>query len=81
MQRTIWYLALLIFVACSGRELVSLGDHILKIEDNIEFESGLNLEITFVEDNRCPLDSTCVWTGEAVVTFNIEFQGNSKTFN
>ena len=32
-----------------------------------------NLELTFsgVEDSRCPSDVTCVWEGQAVVTFDI----------
>ena len=50
----------------------------IKINQTIEFE---DLEIKFIkiEDSRCPSDVTCIWEGEAKITFQIKQQSESQT--
>ena len=67
-----------LFISCSKDPITSLGEHNLKVKDPIEFESGLQFEITAVEDSRCPLEVVCVWAGEAVVTFNVSMGNKSE---
>ena len=79
-MKHLFYLILLIFLAsCSTTNESPLGEYTLKVKEPIEFDSGLKLEITLVEDSRCPLDAICVWAGEAVVTFNVEEGENQET--
>ena len=38
------------------------------------------IELTGIEDSRCPLDVTCVWEGDAVVQMSISSDGYTSIF-
>ena len=78
-QKTVILFTLGIFLSCNKTDLIPLGQVELNIKDPVEFESGLELEISDVNDSRCPLEVVCVWEGEALVTFDIQFDGQSES--
>jgi hypothetical protein len=41
-------------------------------------ENNLKIEITNIEDSRCPADVVCVWQGEALVEIELE---ETQTFS
>jgi len=79
MRHLYYILGILLILSCSKDTIFSLGEIDLKIKDPVEFDSGLNLEITNVNDSRCAEGVICVWEGEALVTFDISYNGQTET--
>ncbi len=79
MRPIAYFLGLMLILGCSKDTIFSLGEIDLKVKDPVEFDSGLNLEITKVDDSRCAVGVVCVWEGEALVTFDINYKGQSET--
>lgn len=73
----------LVFSACTKEEVEIIQIPLAskaEINFNTEqtYQDGLKINITKVEDSRCPEGTTCVWAGMAKVYFTASNNGISK---
>lgn len=68
--------------AAGSRQEVALGDTFSLDVGEIEAIAGEPFSVRFVqveEDSRCPLDTTCVWAGDGVVTLELSSGAGTVT--
>lgn len=73
----------LVFSACTKVDTITakpvLGSTVkASVNYEIVFQEGLKIEVTKIEDSRCPKNVTCVWAGMAKVFFKLSDNGISK---
>lgn len=70
-----------VFSACTTKTNLSPKESFKVAEnENLNFNYASNagkIEVTKIEDSRCPANANCVRAGEAIVTFNFEL-GDKK---
>ena len=73
---------LMLVLAFGGSTLVSAKqkqDVTVKINTEKAVNGGLKVRFaSLVEDSRCPVDTNCVWAGNAKITVRVTKNGRSK---
>uniref|UniRef100_UPI00404884E6 hypothetical protein n=1 Tax=Roseivirga sp. TaxID=1964215 RepID=UPI00404884E6 len=57
-------------------ELFEGGEFYLKLNQPVTLIDGSILELTSVEDSRCPEELECIWEGRAAITLNWKREEN-----
>ena len=74
--KNILMIAVLFLFSCSNEDDGVLNTTKFKIGNNYTLDETKSLEITKIEDSRCPIGVTCVREGEAKVFFRL-IEGNT----
>lgn len=74
--------SLCFLVACNKSDDIKIGQEFdLSFEQTLTFNEGdFDIQLTGVQDSRCPLEVLCVLPGEALVTFQILNNDLGDTF-